>query len=281
MLALALKQARDRIVVLTVDHALRAGSAEDAAHVAAICARRAVSCEILTLDWPGGVPAANRQARAREARYAALGAAARAAGAPYLLTAHHAEDQAETMLMRLARGSGLSGLSGIRETRELAFGVTLLRPCLRLSSACLHAAAKAADMDVRYDPSNADGRHDRTRFRALLADSADLDPVRIAESAGHLAEARAALEWAADLAFASRAAHAGESIRIDPHGLPAELKRRLVLRAFAALDASAPRGPELMRFMEMLESGSKATLSGLIGEPGSQWTFSPERQRQS
>jgi|TARA_R100000501_G_scaffold5804_1_gene12819 tRNA(Ile)-lysidine synthase len=277
MLALALHDQRERLTVLTVDHALRTDSAADAAHVEAICAQQGVPCRVLRLDWGGAPPAANRQSAARRQRYRALTDACGHSAIPYLLTAHHLDDQAETVLMRLSRGSGVTGLSGIRAQRRLSADVTLLRPCLHLTSDTLHAAAAAAGFAVREDPSNRDPAYDRTRYRALL-NEVQLDAARLAASAAHLADADAALDWAAELAFQSRSVEGssegrGQYLNLDLAGLPSELRRRMLLRAFAALRAPVPRGPALVDFMERLDSGGTAQLSGLRGRGGARWTL--------
>lgn len=279
MFALALTAARERIAVLTVDHGLREGSAADADHVENLCRNMDVPCRTLRVSWPNGALTANRQAEARAARYRALAKAAVLEGADFLLTAHHADDQAETLLMRLSRGSGLAGLTGIRRERLLEEGVTLLRPCLHLRSLDLHDAAVAAGFSIRDDPSNADPAYDRTRFRALLAENGDLDPARMAASVAHLAEAEAALSWTTDLAFDSRVTWVDKSVLVDPYGLPPDLKRRLVLRVFAAMDAPDPRGADLMRFISRLESDVKATLSGLSATPGNRWILTRAKPR--
>ncbi|MBV7257474.1 tRNA lysidine(34) synthetase TilS [Pacificimonas sp. WHA3] len=278
MLALAQRDIPGRFLVISVDHDLRAESAADAAHVAAICADIAVPCHIHKLVWPSGKPAANVQAEARAARYAAMRTLCETRNIPHLVTAHHADDQAETVLMRLARGSGLSGLSGIRASRRLGGDVTLSRPCLHMPRTALIAAAWDAGFSPREDPSNSDERYERTRFRAFLAREAAFDPARLAQVAAHLAQSDDALEWVTDLAFESRVrtragTDAGAGLAMDPHGLPAELRRRLMLRAFAAMAAPEPRAADLGRFMDTLESGGKATLSGLYGSGGAEWTL--------
>ena len=275
MLALALDEAPGRISVFTVDHALREGSADDAAYVAELCAERGVPASILTLDWNGPPPAANRQARARCRRYEALREACAAGHISWLLTAHHADDQAETLLMRLARGSGVAGLSGIRARRPLGGGVMLLRPFLWMRGANLRQAAVRAGFEPREDPANHDPAHDRTRFRGMLARS-DLDPLRLSAAAAHLAQAEEALEWTAERAFAGRAELHGAVLTLDPHGLPAELKRRLVLRAFAHFGARPERGAELARFVAALEAGRAAALAGVHGSGGKRWTLKRE-----
>jgi tRNA(Ile)-lysidine synthase len=262
---LLLASAEAPIRAATVDHGLRPESRAEAEHVAAICAARGIAHDILTLSLPPGTG----QAGAREARYAALGKWCRAHGLTRLATAHHADDQAETLLMRLARGAGLAGLAGIRAERALGEGVTLVRPLLGYRKAELEAIVAAAGLTPVRDPSNTDPRYDRTAARALLGSTPWLDPARLAHSAAHLAEAEAALEWTVDRLEAERV---GEGASLDPTGLPPELLRRLMRRLFAR-SGEEPRGPELARLTAALHEGRAATLGTVKVTPGPRWTF--------
>jgi tRNA(Ile)-lysidine synthase len=255
----------------TVDHGLRPEARGEAEQVAAICARLGVPHDILAVRVEGSV-----QAGARAARYAALAGWCERHDLAWLATAHHADDQAETLLMRLARGAGLSGLAGVRRARPLSPGVTLVRPLLDWRKAELETIVRNAGLAAAQDPSNADPAYDRTAARALLAAAPWLDPARLAHSAAHLAEAEAVLEWAAGRLFSER--WDGESL--DPQDLPPELLRRLVLRVFAGFDA-APRGPDLARLLAALREGRAATLAGLKAVPGARWTFAPAPPRRS
>lgn len=256
----------------TVDHGLRPESRTEAERVAAICAERGVPHDILTLDLPLGTG----QAEARAARYAALGDWCAAHELTHLATAHHADDQAETLLMRLARGAGLSGLAGVRRERQLRPGVTLIRPLLERRKAELEAIVAAAGLAPVRDPSNMDPRYDRTAARALLAATHWLDADRIAQSAAHLAEAEAALDWTTERLAAERIA--GDSL--DARDLPPELVRRLMLQLFARF-GDAPRGPELARLIATLRKGRAGTLGGVKVSPGERWTFAPAPPRRS
>ena len=260
----------DRLRALTVDHDMRAGSAAEAATVAEVCAARGIAHA--TLRWGGTKPAANRQAAAREARYALLRDWCAARHVPWLLTAHHADDQAETLLLRLARGSGTGGLAGIRAARDLGCGVTLLRPLLGVRRAALAEIVAAAGLQPVDDPSNHDPRHDRTQARALIAATPWLAPARLAASAAHLADAEVALGWAAALAWDSRASVTADRVTVDAAGLPAELRRRLAARALRHLGA-APDGPAVTRLTSRLDGGGTATLGGVQGRGGVAWTF--------
>lgn len=280
LLALAAAAFPGRVTALTVDHGLRADSAAEADAVAAQCAARGIAH--FTLRWVGTRPRSDVQAAARVARYALMADWCGAHGAAMLLTAHTMEDQAETLLMRLARGSGLAGLAGVRACRPLAPGVELVRPVLGVRHADLRAAA--AGWDVVADPSNTDPRFDRTRMRALLAREGEALPAAaLAASAAHLAAAEAALAWVVDTAWEGRATVAGGRLMLDAAGLPEELRRRLLVRALALLvpDASV-RGAAVMRAISRLDSGVATTLGGVRMQPGAVWILqgsAPRRQK--
>ena len=259
-----------RVCALTVDHGLRSESAAEAATVARVCADRGIPHAILR--WAGDKPAANLQAAARTARYDLMRDWCAANSVAWLATAHHADDQAETLLMRLARGSGSGGLTGIRARRDLGRGVTLLRPLLGVRRAELAEIVAAAGLTALDDPSNHNPRFDRTQARTLLAATPWLNPVRLAAGAGHLAEAEAALDWTANLSWDSRTEQEGEVLSVDASGLPQELRRRLLGRALATFGHDAD-GPESVRFMARLDAGGSATLGAILGQGGDRWTF--------
>jgi tRNA(Ile)-lysidine synthase len=266
------------IAAATVDHGLRATARAEAEQVAAICAGLGVPHRILAARWTRP-PTANVQARARHERYALLAEWATAEGLGAVATAHHADDQAETLLMRLARGSGLGGLGGARAARPLGADSRLIRPLLGWRKAELVAVVAAAGLTAVEDPANSDPRHDRARVRQWLAENPALDPLRLAASAAWLREADAALEWvSADLA-ARRLGHHADGIMIDPAGLPPELQRRLLLTAFAMLKAPSPAGPDLARALTALRAGRTVTLSGLKLTPGDDWHVGPAPPR--
>lgn len=150
-------------VGLIVDHGLRAESADEARATSALLARREIAAEILV--WTGPKPVRGLQAAARDARYRLLFGACRRRGILHLLVAHHADDQAETIAMRAARGSGRDGLAGMAalvEWRE----ARLLRPLLAIPRARLTATLQARGVPWIDDPSNADPRFERARLRS-------------------------------------------------------------------------------------------------------------------
>src|SRR5690606_7101036 len=170
------------------------------AAVAEICAARGIDCAVLAVTVASG----NIQARARAARYAALGEWAERRGLSAIATAHHADDQAETLRMRLNRGRGLAGLTGVRAARFLpASPVTLIRPLLGFRRHELAQVVEAAGLVPAQDPSNLDERYDRARIRRALAEMDWLDPVALARSASLLGEAQQAIEATAEEEWAN------------------------------------------------------------------------------
>lgn len=247
------------IVAATVDHRLRLESAGEAASVANLCAERGVPHDVLPVTV---APGASVQAQAREARYRALGDWAQRQGLTAVATAHHADDQAETLLMRLARGSGVRGLAGIRESRFLAPGVALVRPLLLSRKSDLQAVVADAGIKPVDDPANRDDRHDRTRARVLLAATDWLDPIRLASSAAALADAEAALKDGFDAQLHERIATDAETqnVVLKPAGLNRLYRRWLLESGLALFDATSARGPEIDRLLNTLDSGRSATL---------------------
>ncbi len=278
LLSLAVAAFPGRVTALTVDHGLRAESAAEADAVAEACAARAIPHAVLRRTGPAIT--ANVQAQARAARYALLGDWCRAHGAALLLTAHHADDQAETLLMRLNRASGVGGLAGIRAARPLVADVMLVRPLLGSRKTVLEAIAAADGWQAADDPSNRDPRHDRTRMRALLAGNPALSVPALAAAAGHLAAEAQALDWTAVLAWDGRVTRDEGGLNIDTRGLPAALVQRLLSRALAELGASTARGGDIARLAARLGAGKAGTLAGVMARGGPIWRLSPAPPRQ-
>ncbi|NJC35167.1 tRNA(Ile)-lysidine synthase [Sphingomonas jejuensis] len=267
MLLLARAALGDAVAAATVDHGLNPDGARWAADVAALCARLGIAHDVLTLDVE--IDGEGLQAAARRARYDALAAAAVRRGRDTVITAHHANDQAETLLMRLLRGSGLAGLSAIRAERALDVGVRLVRPLLGWRRADLQSVVASAGLEAIVDPANADPRFDRTRARALIGTS---DPRPFARAADHLGQAEAALAWAATEAAITALARDGSGWWLDPVGLPAEIVRRLVLSIFSEA-GHHPDGPGLDRLLQRLRADQSGTLGPLLARPGARWRF--------
>ncbi len=177
------------VYAATVDHGLRPESAAEAAAVGALAAKLGVPHA--TLRWTGPKPETRLQERAREARYELLVTHARKIGAEGLVVAHHLDDQAETVLMRLTRGSGISGLAGMAAV-SARDGLTLLRPLLEATKAELVAVCDAAGLAYARDPSNADEAYTRVRLRKVLADEG-LDAAGLARLARRAAQVEDAL----------------------------------------------------------------------------------------
>lgn len=196
-----------------------------------------------------------------------------------IATAHHADDQAETLLMRLMRGAGVGGLGGVRARRALSGQVELIRPLLDWRKSELEAVVKEAGLHAVDDPSNRDPKHDRSRVRQWLERFEGADPARLAASASALRDADEAIDWALAPLITSRIRQDGDTLVIEPFDLPRELRRRLLLAAFAELGAAPPRGPDLMRALDQIESGGVATLSGLKLEGGEEWRIAPAPPR--
>lgn len=223
------------IEAATVDHRLRAESRAEAEAVAQLCGARGIPHAILT--WPhDGAPPGNLAAAAREARRDLLAAWARERRLDAVLLGHTRDDQAETVLLRLARGAGVDGLSGMA-ARITHDGIPFLRPALDLGRADLRAICRAAGVGWVEDPTNADLRHDRPKARAALAALAPLglSAEGLVRSAAILADQRAALDHAAQAAAAGlmRLGGAGE-LRIERAGwraLPRDLRLRLLSAA--------------------------------------------------
>ncbi|HLL30584.1 MAG TPA: tRNA lysidine(34) synthetase TilS [Allosphingosinicella sp.] len=272
-----------RVRAATVDHGLRAESAAEAEAVARLCGRLGVPHHVL----PALVESSGEglQSAARSARYAALAEWMDGQGLSLLLTAHHCDDQAETLLMRLNRGSGVAGLAGVRAAGAVpgtGGRLRLCRPLLGWRRTELQAIVEAAGLEPARDPSNEDEAFDRARLRRQMRDSEWLDPAALARSAAWLAEAEAALEWTVGPLFAARTEEGQDAVILRPNGLPPELLRRLVLRCLRCLAPDAkPRGEALAAFIARLELGGTATLGEVKGTGGASWRFerAPPRRR--
>ena len=266
-----------RVEAATVDHRLRADNAREAADVARLCAALQVPHETLAVT----VEAGNVQDAARQARYAALGDWARERGLGAVATAHHADDQAETLLMRLNRASGVAGLAGVRPRGRLADApALLLRPVLAWRRAELAGIVAAAGVTAAEDPSNADDRFDRARLRKAMREVDWLDVAAIAQSAAHLAEADAAVAWTADLEYGAR-------VKRDPFGLtyrpmaPRAVALRVIARIVTELDAE-PRGSAVARLFDTLTMGEPASIGNLVARPNAGgWSFAKAPARKA
>jgi len=242
-----------RLIAVTIDHGLRKEAAREAREVKHLAGRLGV--EHRTLRWRGAKPQTGVPAAAREARYRLLARVARASGATHVATAHTRDDQAETLLMRLLRGSGVAGLSAMAAETERE-GVLLARPLLDISKAELIATLEAAGIGFADDPTNRDAAFTRARLRALMPALAaeGADAKTLARLASRLARANAAVELLADgaeryLTLTDPAiAQGGYDARAFA-ALPEEIRLRLLRRA---IDRHGHEGPAELGKIEAL-----------------------------
>ncbi len=267
LLHLAVTVAAGNVEAATVDHGLRPEAADEAAMVGRWCADHAIPHAILRPSEPitGSV-----QARARTVRYALLDAWMAERSLDWLLTAHHADDQLETMLMRLNRSSGVAGLSGIRARRE-----AVLRPLLGVRKADLEAHVRHHGIPSVTDPSNGDGRFDRVRMRRDLAQVEWLDPVAAGRSAAALAEAEQALGWSVEQLYGSRVVRRGDALVLTDVALPHEYLRRLLSKMLVILtpEAPEPRGEQIEQAIVQLCRGNKLSIGACLATGGVEWTI--------
>jgi len=291
------------LLAVTVDHGLRQESAGEAREVAKLARRLGIAHR--TLRWRGAKPRTGLPQAARMARYRLLAEAARKAGAPAILTAHTRDDQAETVLIRMSRGSGLTGLAGMSRTSELPTGakesqesshpaslrsadlspegrggaetaarasrIALIRPFLGIPKSRLMATLKAASIPFADDPTNRDPRFTRARMRTLMPQLAEegLDARRLALLAGRLARAEAALAAVAAYASQELAAKPGKSgqIAFDRPGF-AVLPAEIALRLLGeAIDRVGDEGPVELGKLEALV----AALALACGDPAARF----------
>jgi tRNA(Ile)-lysidine synthase len=277
-----------KLVAVTVDHSLRANSAQEARSVKRLARELGIAHRVLV--WRGRKPATGIQTAARKARYSLLATAAGAVGARHVVTAHTLDDQAETVLIRLSRGSGISGLAAMAQVSPLPEGdgrIMLVRPFLGIPKARLVATLKAAKVAFAEDPSNDDPRFTRARYRKVmpLLAGEGLDAGRLALIARRAARADAALEAAVAAArpLVSLTDWSNSRRIILDRGKLAELPEEVALRLLGrAIAAAGDEGPVELAKLETLfdammgrrrEAGSRSgrrTLAGAVvaAEPG-------------
>ena len=263
------------IAAVTVDHGLRPESGGEAAAVAAVCAARGIPHEVRR--WQGWNRTGNLQDRARAARRSLIADWAQSRGLGAVALGHTLDDQAETFLMRRARGSGVDGLAAMLPAAA-GEGLTWLRPLLEVRRAALRAFLEREGVVWIEDPSNADPRFDRVRARAALAPLATvgLGPERLAATATRMARARVALEQAtAVLAAAAATPGAAGDVELDPGVLleaPLELRLRLLAGTLVWVSGAVyrPRLAALEAAMAAIEAGRIGrglTLHGCVLRP--------------
>ncbi len=259
----------------TVDHGLRPESADEAAMVNAYCAAAGVAHATLRPPVP---ITGSLQSAARAARYALLNQHANDCGADFIVTAHHADDQLETMLMRLARGSGVDGLSGVRSRNG-----RIIRPLLGCRKAELITYCERTRLRFVSDPSNDNMEFDRVRMRAALASFDAIDPLMAVRSADALADAAEALDWMADREAQTSIIADDDGVLLILTSYPPGLLRRLVQRCLERVQPGiVPRGPQADRLIAALHSGEQTMIGDVLCRPvreGLAWQFTAAPKR--
>jgi tRNA(Ile)-lysidine synthase len=261
-------------VVLTVDHGLRKSSAKDSKQVATWAKQAGLKAQ--TLTWRGAKPKSGVEAAAREARYRLMGEWLAKNRIAALFVGHTLDDQAETFLLRLARGSGLDGLAAMRALAPWPVpgfpDLAVMRPLLGFRRDELRAHLKSLKQPWLDDPMNDDAAFDRVKIRKAAAALADagLSPTRIAAAAAHLARARESLEIVTEAVLARAVRPCDKGVLLDPDALAAA-PREVGLRALASIlmaaggQAYRPRFESLERLFDQIAGGSLgagATLHG-------------------
>ncbi len=275
MLLLAHAAIPAQIVAATVDHKLRPEASAEADYVAKLCAGRRTPHRILRPETP---ITGNIQSAARTARYELLMQAADETGCAFIATAHHGDDQIETVLMRLARGSGVDGLSAIRPRNG-----RIIRPLLEFSKSELEEICNTAGIAPVCDPSNDDTDYDRVVMRQWLASTPHpFNVARVGRTAAAVYDASTALQWMTEQLAATRVTQIEQLIQCDANDLPHELQRRLALLALAHVDPDLhPRGDTVERMIADLAMGKTSTVGNILCEGGNVWRFSPAPPRRS
>jgi len=286
----ARQQPAPRLLAVTIDHGLRPQARREAAAVKRLAGKLGIAHR--TLRWKGAKPSTGLQEKARAARYRLLRAAAHAAKAHCVLAAHTLDDQAETVLLRLARGSGLAGIGGMARVTSFAAlvppdppaapaaaaacgrgggrrrepgEVVLVRPFLGLQKARLVATLRAAGITYAEDPSNTDPRFTRARLRKLMPVLAEegLTAHRLAHLARRVRRSEDALE--AIVEFTAKRLgldpDAGK-LALDRHvlrAMPPDIVLRLLGRAIGAI---GDEGPVELGKLEALSDGLAAAMAG-------------------
>ncbi len=277
LLLLAAAAREGKVEAATVDHQLREGSHEEAQMVASLCEELGVPHRILTLEWKEK-PQRAIQERARIRRYAALADWAKERSIKVLATAHHADDQVETLIMRLNRGSGVKGLAGMRSAVTVpGSDKSLIRPLLGWRRKALREICKYCYVDPVEDPSNEDERFERSRVRAGLAKVGWVDIDKMAMAAAHLNEADVALKYYAGQAWKERVRIDDAGVFFKSAGLPIEIRRRIAERIIARLATEGRnvpvKGLEMNRVLSALNKGNVVTLRGVRCGGGDEWSF--------
>lgn len=274
LLLLAFAACPDHIAAATVDHGLRPAARAEAEFVASLCRERGIPHKILRPVVPirGSI-----QSAARRARYGLLHDWMRENRIQWLATAHHADDQLETMIMRILRGSGIDGMSGIREKRT-----NIIRPLLHFQKAELESYVAGQGIEAVNDPSNHDHGYDRVRVRNALHDLEGFDTRLASQSASALGAAREAIEWIVERLAADHIATSEPGCTLSRTEFPPEIRRRLLLKCLHICDpALSPRGSQIDQTILALEKGETVTLGDILCRGGNSWRFQPAPKRRN
>ena len=258
--------AGQQVRAVTVDHGLRPEAAAEAAWVGRLCAGLGVPHD--TLQWQGWTGAGNLQDQARRARLSLIADWAMAAGLGAVALGHTQDDQAETVLMRLARRAGVDGLSAMSDRRR-AQGMTWLRPLLSVSRDDLRAFLRARGQEWIDDPSNDALRFDRVKARHALTALAPLGLTAavLAGVADQMRTARSALDHQTEASARQIARIEGGDVVMDRagfEGLPAEIRRRLLVGALGWIGSAdyGPRAASVQVLLTAVAAGRGGTLAG-------------------
>lgn len=274
-----------RLHILSIDHRLRPESADEAAAVARWAAAQGRPDIVhRTLTWDDDKPETGIMEAARAARYALMASYCAQESLRYLFLAHHRDDQAETVLIRLSKGSGLDGLCGMRSVQSFNSSLTLVRPLLDVPKDRLLATCAARDIPYADDPSNRSADYTRPRLRSARAvlEAEGLTSKRLAVTAERLERARQALDAIAREAYEKASRNAdSDKVMFDLEILrtyPEEIGLRVVLKAMRHVRGNTDYGPRLEKvetlfrtIREEPETFKGATLGGCLFsvKPGS------------
>ena len=260
-----------RLMAATVDHGLREGSGPEAVLAGQAAARLGVPHSVLR--WQHGPIRGNLMAAARDARLALLSQWARQNGLSAVLLGHTQDDQAETLLMRLGRGAGVDGLSGMAEIRH-SDGMLWLRPLLGVQRQALRDWLAARRIAWTDDPSNENAEFERVRIRKVI-EALQLPIAQLASVSANLASARDALRVFAQQVAEGAQMRAG-SVLVPQAAFdraPDEIRRRLMVAGVQLVAAGPypPRRETVAHALRAVAAGLRTTLDGVIVEPAKGW----------
>jgi len=258
----------------TVDHGLRSDAADESRQAGELAKSLGIPHE--TLKWQGWDGTGNLQDQARQARYRLLGDWARSREIAILAVGHTADDQAETVLMRLGRAAGVTGLAAM-PVRRTIHGITVFRPLLGIGREDLRSYLRQNGVSWVEDPSNDDMRFDRIKARRALEvlEPLGLTARALADVARNMSQAREALDWYSFLAARDLAIVDGGDVVLDLNKLrtlPDEIARRLMMRAMLWISGAQypPRSAPMTRALNAVRLGKPATLGGCRALPRGQ-----------